>query len=139
MGSIAAPDETTLKEESHALQCVAAGTYNALSTPVLTAASEHGSGIDVHGIHIISLAARLRTASRSNTFWWPFEKFKWHAAETESPIIPFPRLTKRLLLHLSMAHSTIEAHNLLCRLDRPGAILRSFHTTCKRAATTLPC
>ena len=31
------------------------------------AGSEFGCGIDVHGIQMISLAARFRTASRSNT------------------------------------------------------------------------
>ena len=41
---------------------LAAGPYNAKSTPMLMTGSEIGFGVDVHGINIISLAARLRMA-----------------------------------------------------------------------------
>ena len=53
-------------------------------TPMLTAASELGLGIDVHSVHIISRAARLRTATQSNTLTDGLaKKFKRHAAVTE--------------------------------------------------------
>ena len=67
LGSISAPDGATLKEEAHALQCTTAGPYNALPTDLLRAGSACGLGIDLFGIHVLSLAARCRTAANSNT------------------------------------------------------------------------
>ena len=52
-------DEATLKEESHAYQYLAGDPKNATSTPMLMmTGSELGLGIDVHGIDLVSLAAR---------------------------------------------------------------------------------
>ena len=45
IGSISAPDEATLKEESYALQCTTAGPYNALPTRLLHAGFVRGLGI----------------------------------------------------------------------------------------------
>ena len=66
VSSLAAPDELTLKEESRALQRLAARLYNAISTPMLMAST--GLGVDVHGIHIIGLASRFR-GGHSIRFW----------------------------------------------------------------------
>ena len=76
VASIAAPVEAALKEEPHALQRLAAGPHNAISTPVFLAGSEIGLSIDVHGIHIACLAARFRVASRSNTLAEGFAKIQ---------------------------------------------------------------
>ena len=48
IGSISAPDEATLKEESHALHCTTAGPYNAIPTD-LRAGSVWGVGSDICG------------------------------------------------------------------------------------------
>ena len=65
LGSISAPDEATLKEEAHALQCTTAGPCNAIPTDLLRVGSTCGLGPDILGIHTLSLAARHRTASNS--------------------------------------------------------------------------
>ena len=65
LGSISAPDEATLKEEAHALQCTTAGPCNAIPTDLLRVGSTFGLGPDILGIHTLSLAARHRTASNS--------------------------------------------------------------------------
>ena len=67
IGSISTPDEATLKEESHALQCTTAGTHNAVPTDLLRAGSVWGLGTDICVIQITSPAARFRTASSSGT------------------------------------------------------------------------
>ena len=67
IGSISAPDAATLREEAHALQCTTVGPSNAITTALLRAGSVCRLGTDIHGIHIISLAARFRTATRSGT------------------------------------------------------------------------
>ena len=59
VGSISAPDEATLNDEAHALQCTTAGPYNAIPTSLLCAGSVCGLGPDLLGIHTLSLAARL--------------------------------------------------------------------------------
>ena len=62
-----APDEATLKEEAHALQCTTAGPCNAIPSDLLRVGSTCGLGPDILGIHTLSLAARHRTASNSVT------------------------------------------------------------------------
>ena len=49
IGSLAAPDQATLTEESRALQRLAAGLYNAISMQMLMAGKELGLAIDVRG------------------------------------------------------------------------------------------
>ena len=65
--STSAPDEATLKEEAHALQCTTAGSYNAIPADLLRVGSMCGLGVDVLGIHSLSLAARYRTTANSGT------------------------------------------------------------------------
>ena len=67
LGSISAPDRATIKGEAQALQCSAAGPYNAIPADLLRAGSVCGLGVDLFGIRILSLAARFRTAANSNT------------------------------------------------------------------------
>ena len=59
--SLVAPPKNrlTLKVESRALQRLAAGPCNVVSAPMLMAGAEIGLGINVHVIHIISLAATM--------------------------------------------------------------------------------
>ena len=58
LGSTSAPDGATLKEEALALQFTTAGPYTAVPADLLRAGSACGSGIDLFGIRILSLAAR---------------------------------------------------------------------------------
>ena len=67
IGSISAPDDATLKGESHALQCTTTRPYNAFPSDLLQAGSVCGLGSDTCGIHIISHSARFRTTDRSGT------------------------------------------------------------------------
>ena len=50
--------------------------YNAISTTMCMAGSELELGIDVHGIHIISLTARFRTATRSSSLFDSLTKIR---------------------------------------------------------------
>ena len=60
-------DDATLKDEARALQCTAAGPYNAIDTNLFFARSVCGFGPDVLRIHTLSFAARYGTASNSGT------------------------------------------------------------------------
>ena len=48
-GSKAAPDEATLRDEAHALQCTTEGPYNAFPTDLLRLGSMCGLGLDKLG------------------------------------------------------------------------------------------
>ena len=56
IGSVCAPDKATLKAETHALQCTTAGLYNATPSNLLGVGSVCGLGLDLVGIHSLSLA-----------------------------------------------------------------------------------
>ena len=51
IGSVCAPDKATLKAENHALQCTAAGPYNATPISSLGVGSVCGLGPDLVRIH----------------------------------------------------------------------------------------
>ena len=74
IGSVCAPDKATLEAENHALQCTAAGPYNAILSKLLEVGSVCGLGPDLVGIHSISLAARYRVAACSSTLRRGLEK-----------------------------------------------------------------
>ena len=57
------------------LQRTTAGPYNAVPADLLRAGSACGLGSDICGIHIISLAARFRTAASSGTLVNGLRKF----------------------------------------------------------------
>ena len=56
---------SNLKEEAHALQCTTAGPYNAIPTDLLRFDYMCYLGLDILGIHTLSLAARYRTTANS--------------------------------------------------------------------------
>ena len=76
IGSISAPDEATLKDEAHALQCTTAGPHNAIPTSLLCVGSVCGFGPELLGIHSLSLAARYKTAANSSTLNQVLEKIR---------------------------------------------------------------
>ena len=75
-GSISAPDEATLKAEAHAAQCTTTSPCNAIHTNLFCVGSICGLGTDLQGIHSMSLAARYRTAARSNMLNKGLEKIQ---------------------------------------------------------------
>ena len=74
IGSVCAPDKATLKGENHAFQCTTAGPCNSISSKLLEVGSVCGLGLDLVGIHSISLAARYRVAACSTTLTQGLEK-----------------------------------------------------------------
>ena len=109
LGSMSAPDEATLKEEAHALQCTAAGPYNAIPTDLLRVGSTCGLWLDVLGIHTICLATRYRTAANSGTLANGLAKI--HAAREydRAPINALTSEWKEKFLNTSMAKSTLDS------------------------------
>ena len=76
IGSVCAPEKATLKAEKHALQCTTAGPYHAIPSDLLGVGSTCGLGLDLVGIHSISLAARYRVAACSTTLTQGLEKIQ---------------------------------------------------------------
>ena len=74
IGSVCAPDKATLKGENHAFQCTTAGPCNTIASKLLEVGSVCGLGLDLAGIHSISLAARYRVAACSTTLTQGLEK-----------------------------------------------------------------
>ena len=89
------------------------------------AGSEFGCGIDVHGIQMISLAARFRTASRSNTLADALAKIQAARNSDHVTLHAFSTACEYDMLHRSLAYSTMEAHNFVRQLDRPRAVIGS--------------
>ena len=89
IGSVCAPDKATLKAETHALQCTTAGPYNAIPSNFLGVGSVCGLGLDLVGIHSISLAARYRVAACSTTLRQGLEKIQAARGDNYTPIFAF--------------------------------------------------
>ena len=125
------------KDEAHALQCTTAGPYNAIPTDLLRVGSMCGLGLDVLGIHTLNLAARYRTAANSGTL--ANGPAKIHAAREchRSSIYVLSPEWKEKFLHTSMACSTVEASEFVCRLDHAGKIADSPYDKKQKAATIL--
>ena len=121
-GSMTAPDEATLKEEVHALQCTAAGPHNAILTDLLRVVSVCGLGPDIHRIHTLSLAARCRTASNSGTLANGPAKNQAVREYDHAPIYALSSEWKEKFSNPSMAQNTVEACEIVCRLDHNGKL-----------------
>ena len=138
-GSISALDEATLKEESHALQCTTAGPYNAIPTNLLRAGSVCGLGSDICGIHIISPAARFRTAASSGTLVNGLAEIRAAREYDGASICALTPEWEERFLKTSMAFSTMEASEYVRQIDRTGKIAESPNHRIQKAATTLLC
>ena len=136
-GSISAPDEATLKEEAHALQCTTAGPCNAIPTDLLRVGSMCGLDLDVLGIHSLSLAARHRTAAKSGLLASGKAKVQAARGVDRAPIYAITSEWKEKCLNPSMAQSTMEAHESVCRMDHIGKIADSPNYKKQKAETTL--
>ena len=136
IGSMCAPDKATLKAEAHALQC--AGPYNAIPTSLLGVGSVCGLGPDLVGIHCISVAARYRTAACSSTLSEGFEKIQAARAYDFASVLALSPIWDKKFLAPSMARSTADAFNIVCRLDHNGK-LDEFSQKKQKVAISLLC
>ena len=108
-----------------------------MPTDLLRAGSVCGLGSNIHGVHIISLAARSRTAACSGTLADGLAKIR---AARESDHVALQKLTsarEARFLKTSMAFSTIEAREYVCQIDRTGNINASPARNLQKAATIL--
>ena len=137
IGSASAPDEANLKEEVHALRCTAAGPYNTIAADFLRVGSMCGLGLDIFGIHTLSLAARYRIAANSGTLAKGFARIQAVRRYDRLPICATTSEWKDFFLkNPSMAHSTMETYELACRLDHTGRIADCPNDKKQKAATT---
>ena len=127
IGSVCAPDKATLKAENHALQCTTAGPYNAISSKLLAVGSVCGLGLDLVGIHSISLAARYRVAACSSALRRGLEKVNDARGHNCTP----PAWEHEFLLP-SMAFQTANAFDIVCHLDRNDTHLMMCRETKNR-------
>ena len=122
IGSVCAPDKATLKAENHVLQCIIAGPYNATSSNLLGVGSVCGLGPDLVGIHSISLAARYRVAACSTTLSEGLDKIQTARGHNCAPMFALSPVWEKEIFAPSMACSTANAFDIVCRLDRDGKL-----------------
>ena len=122
IGSLWAPDKATIKAEARVPQCTTAGPYNAILSNLLGVGSVCGLGPDVVGIHSISLAARYRVAACSTTLSQGLEKIQTARGHNCAPIFALSSVWEKEFLAPSVACSTANAFDIVCRLDRDGKL-----------------
>ena len=138
IGSACAPEKATLKAENHALQCTTAGQYNALPSNLLGVGSICGLCPDLVGIHSISLAARYRVAACSTTLRQGLEKIQTARGQNSAPIFALSSsVWEKEFLAPSMACSTANAFDIVCRLDRAGKLDEAPQNKKQKGATGL--
>ena len=137
IGSVCAPDNATLKAENHALQCTTAGPYNAILSNFLGVGSVCGLGLDLVGIHSISLAARYRVAACSTTLSQGLEKIQTARGHNCAPIFARSPVWEKEFLAPSMTCNTANAFDIVCRLDRDGKLDDALQNTKQKIATGL--
>ena len=131
--------KATLKAEAHALHCTTAGPYNAIPTCLLGVGSVCGFGPGLVGIHSVCLAARYRTAACSNTLNQGLDKIQAAQAFDFAPILALCTTWEKEFLAPSMARSTADAFNKVCRLDRNGKLDEVSQDKKQKVATSLFC
>ena len=138
-GSTCAPDKATLKAEVHASKCTTARPCNAFpSSLLLGVISMCGLGPDLVGICSTSLAARHRTAACFNTPNQGFEKIQ--APRTHYNFVPVRALSsiwEKDFLALSVSCCTLDAFNIVCRLNPDGKFDEASQDKKQKVATGL--
>ena len=122
IGSVCAPDKTTIKAANHALQCTTAGLCNGIPSELLEVGSICGLGPDLVGIHSISLAARYRVAACSSTLRRGLEKVNEARGHKCIPLFALSTAWEQEFLFPSMTFHTARAFDTLCRLDRDDTL-----------------
>ena len=111
--------------------------YNAIPTNLLRVGSVCGFSLDKLGIHTLSSAARKRTASNPGRLANCLAKIKAAREFDRASIHALSSEWKEKFLSPSMAHNTMEAYEIVCRLDHDGKIEDSHHGKKQKAATVL--
>ena len=137
IGPACAPDKATLKAENHALQCTTAGPYNAIPSNLLGVGSVCGLGPDLVGIRSISLAARYRVAACSTTLSQGLDEIQTARGHNCAPIFALSPVWEKEFLAPSMACSTADAFDIVCRLDRNGTLDEAPQNKKQNVATGL--
>ena len=111
-----------LKAENHALQCTTAGPYHAIPSNLLGVGSVCGLGPDLVGTHSISLAARYQVAACSTTLNQFLEKINAARGHNCTSLFALSPVLEKEFRVPSMAFSTADAFDIVCRLDRNGTL-----------------
>ena len=85
------------------------------------AGTEIGLGVDVRGIHVISLAARLRVETRSGTPADGPANIQGARSSTLATLHALSTEWDDTMLHRSMAYAAMSAHDFANRLNRSSA------------------
>ena len=96
-----------------------------------------GFGPDLVGIHSVCLAARYRTAACSNTLNQGLEKIQAARPFDSASILALCPNWAKEFLGPSMARSTAEAFNIVCRLDRNDKLDEGSEDKKQKVATSL--
>ena len=91
------------------------------------------------GIHSVSFAARYRTAACSNTLNQGLEKIQAARAYDFAPVLALSYNWEKEFPAPSMARSTAEAFNIVCRLDHDGKLDEVPQDKKQKVATSLLC
>ena len=96
-----------------------------------------GLGPDLVGIHSISLAARYRAAACSSTLNQGLEKIQAARGYNFAPMFALSPNWEKEFLAPSMACSTADAFNIVCRLDHDGKLDEAPQDKKQKVATGL--
>ena len=96
-----------------------------------------GLGTDLVGIHSISLAARYRVAACSKTLRQGLEKIQTARGHNSAPIFALSPVWEKEFLAPSMACSTANAFDIVCRLDGDGKLDEALQNKKQKVATGL--
>ena len=114
-------------------------------TNLLCVGSVCGLGPDLLGIHTLSLAARYRTAANSNTLTKGLEKIEAARGYDLAPFFALSSDWEEKFLIPSMACSTVEAFDIVRRLEHSVKLDESpqeqkgCHSLASRQITAGPC
>ena len=122
VGSVCASDKASFKAENHALQCTTASPYNAFPSNLQGVGSVCGLGLVLVGIHSISLAARFRAAACSISLNQGLEKIQAAQERISAPFFALSLDWEKAFLVPSMARSTADAFDFICRLDHDSKL-----------------
>ena len=115
-----------------------AGPYKChLCTKMLQSGKEHGLGMYTCGMHVVSIAARFRFASRSATLAEELDKLHEARSSMLATLFAVSSEWDRTLLHHSMAYSTLTAYNYVFGLDQSGRLHRLPSCKVQTAATAM--
>ena len=108
------------------LQCTNAGPYNAKPTDILRAGPVCGLRSVICPIHIITLAARFRTAANSCTLVNGLAKIRAAREYDRASICALTPEWEEGFLNTSVACSVMEAEKYVRQMDRAGRIADSL-------------